>query len=41
MSLASAATYRNEFKSKMLQQRTSIDNKHLQSSNVHAKVTPL
>ena len=40
MSLVTAATYRNEFKNKMLQQHTRI-NKHLQSSHVHAKVTSL
>ena len=37
MSLATAATYRNEFKNKALQPSTSINNKHLHSSNVHAK----
>ena len=39
MSLVTAVTYRNRFKNKMLQQYTSIKNKHLQTSNVHAKVT--
>ena len=40
MSLATAATYRNEFKNKLLQY-TSINDKHLQSSNVYAKVISL
>ena len=35
MALATAAT------NKTLQQHTSINNKHLQSSNVHAKSTSL
>ena len=37
---ATAATYRKELKNK-IQQHTSINNKHLQSSNVYAKVTSL
>ena len=36
-----AATSKNELKNKTLQQHTSRNNKHLQSSNVHTKVTLL